>query len=182
VYCGGQSALPVSPAIGPTAALRSSDHDATRSPPLAGFHSAPYTQLPQVGLDAAAARPRSAPIWSRRVVARCTPSRCPASAALRSRRSSVARSSCGVMADSCHAPSSRSMRLHLALRDTWGHCRNMRHCPLRRFELRCAKGLPAGCAARQRRVRTASDPAPQRRLFSWEAQRSGIIRLTYHSV
>jgi hypothetical protein len=30
-YCGGQSALPVSPAIGPTAALRLSDHNATRS-------------------------------------------------------------------------------------------------------------------------------------------------------
>jgi non-homologous end joining protein Ku len=57
-----RSALPVSPAIGPTAALRLSDHDATRSPPLAGFHVAP--------LDAAAARPRSAPTWSRRASGR----------------------------------------------------------------------------------------------------------------
>ena len=32
MYCGGQSALPVSPAIGPTAALRLSDHDATAAP------------------------------------------------------------------------------------------------------------------------------------------------------
>jgi hypothetical protein len=32
VYWGGRSALSISPAIGPTAALRLSDHDATRSP------------------------------------------------------------------------------------------------------------------------------------------------------
>jgi hypothetical protein len=62
VYCGGQSALPVSPVIGPTAALRLSDHGATLSPPLAGFQAAP--------LDAAAARPRSAPTWSRRASGR----------------------------------------------------------------------------------------------------------------
>ena len=57
-----RSALPILPAIGPTAASRLSDHGATRSPLLAGFHAAPS--------DAAAARPRSAPTWSRRASGR----------------------------------------------------------------------------------------------------------------
>jgi hypothetical protein len=34
------------------------------------------------------------------------------------------------------------------------------------------KDLAAGCPARRRRVRTASNPAPQRKLFSRDAQRS----------
>jgi hypothetical protein len=90
----------------------------------------------------------------------------------RGRAASVVRSSCGVMADSYHALSSRSMRLHLALRYR-RQCRNMRHCRLGRFELRCAKGpgplgapLDEGACDQQ-----AIQPLP-RRLFSLEAQRS----------
>src|SRR6201997_5251288 len=103
---------------------------------------------------------------SRCIVARCTPSRCPAAAALRSRRSSVTRSSCGVMADSYvksqHATASRTARY---LRQ----CRTMRHCRLRRTPM-LLKDL-ARWVHRSTKARPNSKQSSplQRKLFSWGA-------------
>ena len=52
-------------------------------------------------------------------------------------------------------------------------CRNMRHCRLRRFELRCAKGPgPLGAPLDEGACERQAIQPPQRRLFSWEAQGS----------
>jgi hypothetical protein len=54
-------------------------------------------------------------------------------------------------------------------------CRNMRHCRLRRFELRCAKGPgPLGAPLDEGACQRQAIQPPQRRLFSWEAQWSAL--------
>jgi len=54
-------------------------------------------------------------------------------------------------------------------------CRNMRHCRLRRFELRCAKGPgPLGAPLDEGACERQAIQPPQRRLFSWEAQGSAL--------
>jgi hypothetical protein len=54
-------------------------------------------------------------------------------------------------------------------------CRNMRHCRLRSFELRCAKGPgPLGAPLDEGACERQAIQPPQRRLFSWETQGSAL--------
>jgi hypothetical protein len=66
------------------------------------------------------------------------------------------------------------MRLHLALRDT--QCRNMRHCRLRRFELRCAKG-PGRWVRRSTKARANSKQSSPRGEDYSPGRRNGLHRL-----